>query len=266
MFVIVEAMRKIFLGLLLALSPSFAFAAGFAPQSIFLSKSPVVEGDTVRIYAIVSNPSDAKFSGTVALSDAGNDIGAVAVTLAAGATQTASVLWKPLAGSHTISATLKADSGAVEQTKSETFTVDAPPPPPSKNTGGTQSAAAVESSAGIQSQLQSVSPQVAGVAAPVFNAIDAARQSIADITDQQLAATKPKVAATPLPGGQVEGAQTGPPSTGSWLWSIAYTIYFYILTLVRFLVGSAAVFYPVFAIAFLYMLWRMFRRFRRPAY
>jgi hypothetical protein len=45
--------------------------------------------------------------------------------------------------------------------------------------------------------------------------------------------------------------------------TILYTIYFYILTLVRFVVGSAGVFYPVLALLFLYFLYRMFRRYRR---
>src|SRR5512146_3275976 len=99
-------MYKAFLALLL-LSPALTLAAGFAPQSIFLSKRPVGEGDTVRIYAIVSNPSGAQFSGIVNSSEGTDDIGSVSVTLAAGATQTASVLWKPTAGSHTVTATLK---------------------------------------------------------------------------------------------------------------------------------------------------------------
>ena len=49
-------------------------------------------------------------------------------------------------------------------------------------------------------------------------------------------------------------------------WYVLQTLYFYLLTVLRFIVGSAGVFYPVVAILFLYFLWRMFRRFRRPAY
>jgi len=260
--------------------PSLALAssaASFAPQSIFLSQSPVTEGDTVRIYAITTNPSDAKFSGTVTLSESGSEIGAVAVTLAAGATQTASIVWKPLAGSHTITATLKADDGATAQTKQQTFVVESPPPPvvptATSPAGGSAATAAVESSQTIQEQIQNVSPQAASAAAPVFAAIDSVRQAIANAADQQIAQTQPKITPVPLPGstgspqgGQVEGASTEAPATTNWMWSIVYTLYFYILTLVRFVVGSAGVFYPVLAVAFLYFLWKMFRRFRRPAY
>ncbi len=253
--------------------PALALAAGFAPQSIFLSRSPVVEGDTVRIYAIVTNPTSTTFAGTVILSENSDEIGAVAVSLNAGATQTASVLWKPLGGSHTITAKLKSNGGAVVETKSETFIVESPPSPKASEGEATNSAAAVESSAGIQQQIENVSPQAAGAAAPVFNFIDGVRQSIADVTDQQLAKTKPKLTSAPLPGstgspqaGQVEGTQTTAPSSTDWIWSMVYTIYFYILTLVRFIVGSAAIFYPVLALAFLYFLWRMFRHYRRPAY
>lgn len=257
-------MKKLFASLALVLLPSLALAATFAPQSIFLSQSPVVEGDTVRIYAIVSNPTADKFSGMVTLSESAATIGSVAVTLAAGATQTASVLWKPTQGSHTITATLKADSGTVAETKQATFAVEAPPKPAAAS-ASSQSATAVESSQAIQQQIGNVSPQVEGAVAPAFTFIDGVRQSIASAADQQIGQTQPKIAPIPLPG-SVEGAQTEAPSGTGWVWAIVYTIYFYVLTLVRFVVGSAGVFYPVLAVVFLYVMWKMFRKFRRPAY
>lgn len=254
--------RVVIAALCLALSPTLAFAAGFAPQSIFLSKLPVTEGDTVRIYAIVANSSSDTFSGKVVLSEGGSTIGTVPVSLAAGATQAANVVWRPLAGSHAILATITSTTGSVVETKSETFVVNPKPKPADVAPVVPQPAAAVESSAGIQQSIENVSPPVASAAKPVFNAIDGVRQAIANVADQQLANVKPKVANVPLPG-QVEGLQTEAPSPQAWYWAIFYTIYFYILTLARFLVGSAGVFYPVIAILFLYFMWKMFRKFRR---
>ena len=224
----------------------------------------------VHLYAIVANPTDAKFSGQVQFTEGPTDIGSMSVSLAPGATQTASVLWKPAAGNHTIEATLKADDGTVAQKTSQTFSVKAPPPPQTPEVPGANSAA-VESSQAIQTQISNVSPQVGAAVAPAFNFVDGVRQSIAQATDNQIAQVEPKIVPVPLPGstgspqsGQVEGAQTQAPSgTGGWIQAVGYTLYFYVLVLVRFVVGSAAVFYPVVAVAFLWFMWRMFSRFRR---
>ena len=102
--------------------------------------------------------------------------------------------------------------------------------------------------------------------------IDGARNSIANTLDGQIATAKQKVATTPKPGivagastaNTMTDAQLQNPATGAWYW--VYTIYLWILLAVRWLVGKAGVFYPVLAIAFLYLIYRMYRRFRRPAW
>lgn len=245
---------------LMSLVPMLASAAGFANQSIFLSKSPVTEGESVRIYATVSNPASDTFKGSVLISENGETIGTMPLTLTTGGAQTVSVVWKPTtAGAHTVKAALIQD-GTTAAEAQQTFTIQEKPKPkavepdPTDNTD--QSAAAVESSAGIQESIQSISPAVGSAARPIFGAIDSVREKIAGVADQQLATIGPKVSK-----GQVEGISTE--ATQPWYWSIAYTIYFYILTLVRFLVGSAGIFYPLLALLFLYFLYRMFRRYRR---
>lgn len=240
--------------------PGIVFAAGFAKQSLFLSRTDVTEGDTVQLYANINNESQTKFDGGLSFYDSDTKIGAVPVTLAAGEAETASVSWKPAAGTRSVTAKLVAKDGTVAETLSEKFVIKAPPSP--KATGGQESlTAAVDSSESIQSSITGAVPQTSVVVTPLFSALDGVRNSIADAADAQIAATKPKIGQ-----GSVEGAETGAPSSTDWLWNIVYTIYFYILTLVRFVVGSAAVFYPVVAIAFLYFMYRMFRLFARPKY
>ena len=270
--------KKLFVAaLILALFPTLTFAAGFAKDPIFLSKTPVTEGQNVHVYAVISNTDTAAFVGTLVFYDGSAKIGSTALNLAAGATQTASILWTPAAGSHSINAQLVAKSGTVAEQITQDFTVNAKPQPiavtaatPTNTSAFTQSAATIDSSAAIQKDIAGVSPQVADATAPAFNAIDGTRNSIADVLDAQITATKAKVANTPKPG-IVAGASTGTsisdaqvanPTTGFWYW--LYLIYLYALQGVRWLVGSAATFYPVLAIAFLYLLFRLYRRFRRP--
>jgi hypothetical protein len=256
-------------GLLLAalLLPSIVFAAGFAKQSLFLSKSSVTEGDTVLVHAVISNDATTKFTGTLTFTDGSAAIGSVPVSLSAGESSVFSVSWKPDAGSHTVTATLKDPSDATVEQTTGTFDIAAPPKP--ATVASDQTAAAIESSSAIQQSIGSVSPQVESVAQPVFTVIDSARNAAADVLDTQLATTKQNLGPNAGAPGEVLGSEAtknaGTNPTGA-IWYILQTLYFYLLTVVRFIVGSAGVFYPIIAILFLFFMWRMFRRFRRPAY
>jgi len=244
--------------------PLWVSAAGFASQPIFLSKSPVTEGDTVKIYTIVSNSTGVKFTGEVVIKEDDVKIGATPVSLAAGATQTTSVSWKPDAGNHAVIAQLQATDGSVAEEKSATFTINEKPKPPAppkvQDTSAFQSAA-VESSQGIQDQIGSFSPQTASFLAPAFKWIDGARLKMSDTLNGQLLNAGQHVKG----GGAVEGLQTENPGWSGGVLGILWTLYFYLLTILTYLISHAGVFYPVAAIAFLYLLWKLFRRIRRPS-
>lgn len=258
------------LGIFLLL-PTLVFGAGFAKQSLFLSKTPVQEGETVLIHAVVANDAATKFAGSVVFKDADTGIGSVAVTILPGGANAVSLSWTPTAGSHTVTAELTGSDGAVVEKESAIFNVNSKPPPPPKASGGQENlpAATVESSQNIQNQIGSLSPAAEQATKPAFTVIDGLRSRAADIIDSQLANTKAKLAATPQTG-VVAGSETtqDPKIQNPWgtAWTILYTLYLYILTVLRFLVGNAGVFYPVLALAFLYLLWKMYRRFRRPAW
>ncbi len=214
------------------------------------------------IHAVVQNDSAAKFPGQVVIKDGEGKVGSVAVTLSPNEVLAVSVSWKPSAGSHTVTAQLEDSAGAVVQSESADFSIKAKPKPVvAKPAASSSEAAAVESSQDIQDKIGSLSPAAEGAVAPVFKVIDGGRESIAEVLDGQLLATKPKLTPTP---GVVAGANTiKAPEEKSWFWSILYTIYFYILTVLRFIVGSAGVFYPVVAVLFFLILWKTFKRFRR---
>lgn len=258
-------MRKMLVAAVLVLCmPLVASAAGFASQSIFLSRSPVTEGESVRVYVTVSNPGADTFKGSVAVTEDGDTIGTVPLTLTTGGAQTVSVVWKPTsAGARTVKAALIQDGTTAAETQ-QTFTIqEKPKPTPLASETpdvSTQTSGTVESSAGIQQSIESISPAVGNASKPVFGALDSVREKIAGVADQQLGKVGSKISKGQSKG-QVEGISTE--DTQPWYWSIVWTIYFYILTLVRFLVGSAGIFYPLLAVLFLYFIWKMFRRYRR---
>lgn len=262
-------MKKLIFSGLVFLLPALALAANFATDPLFLSRSPVTEGQSVHIYAVISNPDADAFAGTLVFYDNNARIGDTAVSLAAGATETASIDWAPTAGTHPITAQLVESDGTIAEQVSQSFTVNPKPEP--ADSGSAQTAATIDSSAPIQQDIANVSPQVASASAPAFSIIDSARNSIADALDGQINSIKQKIAATPNPGlilgTSTQSALTDqqlPSESGVWYW--LYTIYLYLLEALRWLVGNAGVFYPFIAIVFLYFLWRMYRRFRRPAW
>lgn len=243
------------------LLPSGAFAAQFAKQSLFLSKTGATEGETVLIHAVVSNNNSSEFSGTLLFTDGLNSIGSVPVALAAEESAVASVSWKPAAGEHPVSATLKDKSGASVETQKQIFLI-APKPSPATSS----QTAAVESSEAIRHGIEQVSPQAAQYSEPVFTLIDGGREKIAGVLDDQLAITKTKLGPNAGSAGEILGAEATQNATknpsGAFFYMLQ-TLYFYLLTLLRFIVGSAGVFYPVVAIAFFYLLFKTYRRFRR---
>lgn len=256
-------MQKLALLLGILVLPSSVFGAGFAQQSIFLSKSSVTEGDVVLIHTVVQNDSAAAFPGNVVIKDSDIKVGAVPVTLGAGEAQAVSVSWKPAAGSHKVTAELQDAGGTVVGSESETFTVKEKPKPATEKPEPTvsNSAAAIESSADIQATIDSLSPAAGGALAPVFKLVDGSRVALADVLDTQIAKTKPKVG--PIPGIVAGTSTINAPDQASWVSSIFATVYFYILTVLRYILGSAGIFYPVLAFVFLFTLWKLFRRFRR---
>jgi len=144
-----------------------------------------------------------------------------------------------------------------------------PKPKPAPVATSSSAAAAVESSSGIQQGIAGVSPQTASTLVPFFTLVDGGRSKAADVLDSQIANTKKNLGPDAGAPSEVLSAQdvkqAGQNPMGAF-WYILQTLYLYLLTLLRFIVGSAGVFYPALAVAFLYILWKLFRRFRRPAY
>ncbi len=266
-------MQKILLLLVLVLLPGTAFGAGFAKQSLFLSKTPVVEGETVLVHAVVQNDSTQKFDGslvffaTLSGKEKGK-IGSTVVSIAPGGANTVSVSWTPSAGSYTLAAELTAKDATVVETQSANFTIDKKPAASSQANFVDQNMA-VESSADVQAMLAKFSPTVADITAPAFLAIDSVRIQAGSILDKGIEWSKKKVGGNTDPG-SVLGVATSkgptPQGIGETALYMAAMVTLYVFSVLKWLVANAGVFYPVLAIGFLFSLWRLFVHFRRPSY
>ena len=262
-----DSLLRGFLGVFFILTvPTLAFAAtggaGFETQSIFLSRASVTEGEAVLVYASVSNVSSSPFQGSLLFKDASKSIGSLPVSLSPGEARLVSLSWEPKAGTHTIMAGLDDVSGKSVATESQTFTVA--PKPVAVAQSATNLAAAVESSAGLVQGISQISPQTGNVIGPILSSLDGLRSTAADILDSQIEQTQPKLPGGMLPG--MPGGSNKPSDAPGWALVVFWTIYFYLLTIVRVIIGSVVIFYPVLAILFIYLLYRLYRRTANPLY
>lgn len=264
-------MKQFFVGALLLLAPSFAFAATFAQSPIFLSSTPAVEGEKVRVYVVVSNDTDVSFTGTVSITADGAKLGSPAVTLAAGAAQTVSVSWTPTAGDHTVVGQLVANDGTAGQQISQKFTVEKLPEPETTSPQQSKTVGGVETSANIQNSIGAVSPAAEKYTAPVFKVIDSGRVFAAeelakaiDWSKQQISTSSKKVSpfVSAPSSSSTADTQKGTGLAGG-AWNIFATVVLYVLSVLLYLVSHAGFFYPILAVAFFYILWRLWKRYRR---
>jgi hypothetical protein len=183
-------MQRLFVATLLLL-PAVALGAGFSSEALFLSKSPVTEGEEVFIHAVVRNDKPEKFEGELRFSEGDMRLGLVSAVLGAGEARTLSLPWTPAAGSHSVTAELVGKDSAVAASEKATFTVAAKPKPLVAGTTTTQTE--IESSAQIQEMIEGVSPAAAQGTKPIFNALDSLRERGAKLLDSQIAATKARL-------------------------------------------------------------------------
>ncbi len=259
----------------LLLFPSLAFGAGFAKQSLFLSKTPVTEGETVLVHAVVQNDSSVQFVGVLVFSaqeGTGSKlkIGEVAVTMAAGGAQAASVSWKPSAGEYTVTAALTLKDGTITDSQSAHFTINKKSEPAAENATTTFNGnIPIQSSAEVQAMIAKYVPASGGFIAPAFAAVDTLRNQIGGLLDRGINWSKSKTGGRSA--GQILGASTNKaalaPSalvqTGTSIFAIATL---YILSLFKWVLANPGIFYAALMLGFLFALWKLFSRIRRPQY
>lgn len=255
---------RLFIIVALLFVPSLVWAAGFARDSLFLSTQHPVEDSTVLIHAVVSNESSSAFAGELTFTEGESAVGSVPVSLAVGEAQALSVSWKPLAGAHTITAVLTDTSGAEIGRESATFSVAEKPKTESPQTSS--AGAGADSSQTIQQNISNLSPGLAEAVAPAFSIVDSARGKAIDAIDRGITWAKEQTGEQPVGSVLGEATEKQNNSLVDKLWFFAGVLALYVLSVLRYVVAHAGVFYPALVVLFFYFLWRLYRRMRRPAW
>ena len=255
------AMRFVSAVLLFILAPSLAFAAGFAKQSMFLSQSTVTEGETVFIYATIENDTPSYFTGTLKFSDDSGPIGQTAVSLSSGVANTVSVSWTPKAGQHDVTAKLEKQDGTVVESEDSIFFVNSKPSPAAASGAATSTASStdslasttVESSQPLQNWIHEKAPGAASLTGSMFSTLDKARAAGARELNR----------GTDWSTNTLAGASKAQGGWQNTLWLIFATLALYVCSALSYVLTNIGVFYPVLAVVFLFILWRLFRMARR---
>jgi hypothetical protein len=255
------------LGLLL---PVFSYAdVGFAKSSLWLSRTEITEGDSATLYASLSNAAQEELKGAVIFSDDGEEFGRTAISLAPGEGRIVQVSWKPAeSGTHSLTAVLSNGTDDLDKLTIAVVVAEKP-----GSDAEAKAAAAIESSEDIQKTIADLSPQVGEAVNPIFNKMDDVRESGALFLDTQIENAKENLEAAKtrreeLAKTAVLGAETSDEvKSEKRKLTVSYffnTLLLYTLSAIRFVVGNAGIFYPVFAVLILVGLWKLFMRMRNP--
>jgi hypothetical protein len=245
------------------LLPTSVFAMGFAKQSLFLSQATVSEGQTVFIYAVITNDTANYFNGKLVFNDGDEPIGTTTVALDSDRASAYSVSWKPKEGQHNVAAKLVDASGKVVSSEDTIFFIDPPPQPaqvlaqptpsPKKSASDETPTDILQTSEPIEKAVTGISPYVGSKVAPVFNAIDAARAKAAFSMGRGSGWSKQQIAKSALAKG----------GFGNTLWLILSTMALYVCTALAYVINNIGVFYPVLLALFFFGLWRLYKLVRR---
>ncbi len=108
--------------------------AGFVSSNIWYSKDPFTEGEKIKIYTFVFNPSERQLSGTVSFFDKTTLLGKKTFNVASNDVQDVSVDWTVTAGDHTIFAKIENAKFLVSAGKYEEVYLEKSESVKSKNT------------------------------------------------------------------------------------------------------------------------------------
>lgn len=198
-------MKPYFLALacIAALFPGGTFAlqnvsAGFAPGSLWLSKTVAAADETLKIYTVIYDSATSSIEGDVEFAIDGKSLGSSHFKLAPGETQIVSYPWTAAAGTHSFTASLRniADTGGIA-TETNTVSIvvaDAPP---------TALSQAVTAATNI---FTSSSPAVRDIASSGYAAAEDMRTKGADWLTSALYSDQKPASSTPQ---QAEGATAG---------------------------------------------------------
>jgi hypothetical protein len=255
-----------FVSLFPVLAIADTVSGGFPSNSLWLSKTHLIDGDSVEIFAPIYNSGSEKIEGNVVISVDSAAIGSVHFELGAGESKIASLAWNAKEGAHTISASI-ADAAlsaskeglslSREKTESVSVTVAAAPPPP-------PTLQALKTAGNVLgSAVAAITPLVSSVAGSVINTTETLRTDAKSALEKSIAADAPSPANS---SGEVLGAETQK-NLASVAAATAHSNFSPVKILKQIalmIVSYAWIFYPLLLIIILFCFYILSKRIARP--
>lgn len=244
--------------------PSFAVASqvpgGFPSGSVWVSKTTVVAGESIRIFVPVYDASDGKITGDVVFLVDNAAIGSTRFTLNAGETKIISFPWNTTEGTHTISAEIQnaidSDSSAAlslsgEKAVSISLTVAAAPPQPVVMQVLSAAAGAA------QNAISASVPVVSAVGNTLYAETETLRTTAQTALQNSL---KQNTATAAQTQGEVLGAETYRPVAVAVAAPSSFSIMRILATGALFVVSYRWVFYPILLLTLLLFFYFIAKR------
>ena len=164
-------------------------SAGFAPNSVWISRTNVTDGDSVNIFTVIYNSSDEGVTGELVFTIDGKTIGTKNFALLSGETKIESFPWTAEQGKHTVSAkigkTLNTNTGATTALLYQTTTSVAvdilSPPPPSKTTKTLNLVAST-----LETAVSSSTPIILNALESLYNTTESFRTELKSSLEKQI--------------------------------------------------------------------------------
>ena len=235
--------------------------AGFAPGTLWLSRSTATAGDTITIYTVVYDGASAPIEGDVIFNIDDVSLGKQHFKLAAGASQIVSQPWSAKSGAHTFSAAIQNVTGVsgIASTKTNTAEITVLAPTPTALDQVQNSVANI---------VASSSPAVQNIAQKVFATTEDVRAKGASWLSDQLFDDQSIASSTTAHNGQVLGAETykAPPSAPPAGASIFAQVKFWVVRVLLYIFQLKWIFYVMLMVV-IYILFKVIQGFfvyRRP--
>lgn len=261
---------KWLLSLAWVFTPVLVFGAvGFTQDSVWLSHTPVIEGETVSIYAALTNGTQETLRGVAYFRDNGVSIGSLPITLKPGEARIISVPWSPKEGEHALAVEIASSTITLPKNTETTSVVvkerGYTPPAPQ----GAAAGVAFSDSSSIQARIETLSPAVKGFMQPLFETVDGWRLRGANFLGAHTDSARADVERISAEKKALAEEGTPEAETASRKLTVSYilhTILLYIYEALQTLIAKAGFFYPLVAVLFFLFLWKLVRRVRRPTY
>lgn len=185
-------------------------SAGFAPSSVWLSRTDLVAESSVRIYTVVYNSSESALEGSVSFLVDGTETGTAPFALPSGDSKIVFTTWTTSEGTHTVSAKIASsldtktkESRTLSSSSSASLSVTVTPPPPKP--------VILQTADTASSIVASSTPVIASVVAHAFSATEALRtagESYLTALSAPTASVTDSATTSPARKGSVLGAET----------------------------------------------------------